>query len=163
MGWQDQIGQIPNGDEFFYAVGQGALAVEIRSGLVSVINDRETELCCLAERALMLHVQGGCSIPTGVKGSTIKKDSQERQSAVLEIAYFSVEDNQRVTYMATFAMHTREDAEKLGQYIAQKMLEAGADSLLQAARICNKENTENLKASARQVGLNGNPSQFYTS
>jgi hydroxymethylbilane synthase len=35
MGWQDRIGQILNGDEFFYAVGQGALAVEIRSGMVN--------------------------------------------------------------------------------------------------------------------------------
>lgn len=51
------------------AVGQGALALEIREGdsrieeMVRVIHHQATALCTEAERALLAHLQGGCQVP----------------------------------------------------------------------------------------------------
>ncbi|KAI8325140.1 porphobilinogen deaminase [Martensiomyces pterosporus] len=61
-------------DSLLHAVGQGALGIEIRSDdektkkLVSeCLNHRPTRLACLAERELMRLLEGGCSVPIGVR------------------------------------------------------------------------------------------------
>ena len=52
-----------------HAVGQGALAVECREGdaeslrAASSLSHRETLLACVAERAFMRVLEGGCSAP----------------------------------------------------------------------------------------------------
>ncbi|XP_042332371.1 porphobilinogen deaminase isoform X2 [Sceloporus undulatus] len=80
MGWENRIGQILSPTECLYAVGQGALAVEVRARdqeileMVSVLHDGETVLRCIAERAFMKHLEGGCSVPVAV--STTLKDFQ---------------------------------------------------------------------------------------
>lgn len=58
--------------EFYYAVGQGALAVETRlgdeqtRGVLSQIADEKTSLETIAERAVMRRLEGGCHVPIGV-------------------------------------------------------------------------------------------------
>lgn len=60
---------------WYHAVGQGALAVECRTedtfvtNLLSPLIDYRTTFECLAERTFMQHLEGGCSIPIGVKCS----------------------------------------------------------------------------------------------
>lgn len=52
-----------------WAVGQGALAVECRadeSPKFSMLSDKETVYCCLAERALLMCLGAGCSAPVAV-------------------------------------------------------------------------------------------------
>ena len=57
-----RVGQILHPEECMYAVGQGALAVEVRAkdqdilDLVSVLHDPETLLRCIAERAFLRHL-----------------------------------------------------------------------------------------------------------
>jgi hydroxymethylbilane synthase len=58
---------------FPWGVGQGALAVEVRAGdkdLAEMINeamgDVSTTLCCLAERAMLRGLLGGCQVPIAV-------------------------------------------------------------------------------------------------
>jgi hydroxymethylbilane synthase len=59
--------------QFYPAVGQGAIAVEIltrREDLLPFlrdINDRATETCVLAERAFLRLLGGGCHTPVGVR------------------------------------------------------------------------------------------------
>jgi hydroxymethylbilane synthase len=55
------------------AVGQGALAVETRAGedwiaaqVREAVNDIETELCVLTERAALRAMMAGCSAPLGI-------------------------------------------------------------------------------------------------
>jgi hydroxymethylbilane synthase len=55
------------------AVGQGALAVETRAGedwvaaqIRDAVNDLQSELCVLAERAALRALQAGCSAPIGI-------------------------------------------------------------------------------------------------
>ena len=56
----------------YHAVGQGALAVEIRendsavSALCLALNHRPTEWRVRAERAMLRVLEGGCSVPVGV-------------------------------------------------------------------------------------------------
>lgn len=55
-----------------YAVGQGALAIECKEkdfetlNLLSKISDKDTILCCIAERAFLRKLEGGCSVPVAV-------------------------------------------------------------------------------------------------
>ncbi|MGA9946517.1 MAG: hypothetical protein WBP75_15975, partial [Candidatus Cybelea sp.] len=55
------------------AVGQGALAIEIRAGderlataLRDAVNDDESELCVTCERAALRTLRAGCSAPLGI-------------------------------------------------------------------------------------------------
>uniref|UniRef100_A0A2R8ZIQ1 Porphobilinogen deaminase n=1 Tax=Pan paniscus TaxID=9597 RepID=A0A2R8ZIQ1_PANPA len=67
MGWHNRM-------------GQGALGVEVRAkdqdilDLVGVLHDPETLLRCIAERAFLRHLEGGCSVPVAVH--TAMKDGQ---------------------------------------------------------------------------------------
>lgn len=71
MGWLSRIGQFLNPSSFYYAVGQGSIAIEIREGdilnrkLVESINHQNSALRCYAERAFMRELEGGCSVPIG--------------------------------------------------------------------------------------------------
>lgn len=62
-------GQVLGADECLHAVGQGALGVECRSSdqavlqLVSQLTHRATLLSCVAERAYLRRLEGGCSVP----------------------------------------------------------------------------------------------------
>ncbi len=56
---------------FMPALGQGAIAVEIRRGdermreLIAAINDEKSELCIRCERSFLQHLQADCSVPVG--------------------------------------------------------------------------------------------------
>jgi len=69
LGLRDRISQYLELDTSLPAVGQGALALEMRENdhrLVDVlqgIHDRDTALCTQAERAFLKHLQGGCQVP----------------------------------------------------------------------------------------------------
>uniref|UniRef100_A0A6I8NYU5 hydroxymethylbilane synthase n=1 Tax=Ornithorhynchus anatinus TaxID=9258 RepID=A0A6I8NYU5_ORNAN len=80
LGWQSRLGQLLLPEDCMYAVGQGALGVEVRArdqqvlDLVSVLHDPETLLRCIAERAFLRHLEGGCSVPVAVH--TAVRDGQ---------------------------------------------------------------------------------------
>lgn len=69
IGLKDRISQYLDLDISLPAVGQGALALEIREGdlrlqeLVDAIHHQATAICTQAERALLNRLQGGCQIP----------------------------------------------------------------------------------------------------
>ncbi|TPX37188.1 hydroxymethylbilane synthase [Synchytrium microbalum] len=72
LGWHSRISSILEPSTILYAVGQGALAVEIRQddtftkSIVASLNHHETSICVNAERAFMRYLEGGCSVPIGV-------------------------------------------------------------------------------------------------
>ncbi|CAE6529377.1 unnamed protein product [Rhizoctonia solani] len=75
-----------------YAVGQGALAVEIRSDdseareLLAPLEDWQTTWSCRAERACLRVLEGGCSVPVGVNTllEEHEDDAAEKKEAVAE-------------------------------------------------------------------------------
>lgn len=97
MGWQDRISQVLSPEECMYAVSQGAMAVECRAddsktlALLSSIHDQDTALSCVAERAFLKTLEGGCSVPVSVH-SILTKSQITLQGAV-----FSIDGKQCVT------------------------------------------------------------------
>ncbi len=71
LGLESKITEILTPELCLPAVGQGALAIEHRSGddtirqLLSRVNDPETALIVAAERGVMRAVEGNCQIPVG--------------------------------------------------------------------------------------------------
>ncbi|KAL3887121.1 hypothetical protein ACJMK2_027076 [Sinanodonta woodiana] len=73
MGWKHRISQVLETDVCMYAVSQGAMGVECRYDdqktldLLATIHDPDTALCCIAERAYLKELGGGCSVPVSVE------------------------------------------------------------------------------------------------
>ncbi|CDS37641.1 porphobilinogen deaminase [Echinococcus multilocularis] len=71
VGWKSRIDERLNWER--YAVGQGALACECRLGdsriqpLLSSIHCESAALACIAERAFMNRLEGGCTTPIAVR------------------------------------------------------------------------------------------------
>lgn len=71
MGWEGRIAEYFDPGEWVPAVGQGALAVEVRSGdeevaaLVRALDHRDTRDAVTAERAFLARVGGSCRVPIG--------------------------------------------------------------------------------------------------
>ncbi|XP_063167186.1 porphobilinogen deaminase isoform X3 [Candoia aspera] len=160
MGWGARIGQILSPVDCLYAVGQGALAVEVRARdqeileTVSVLHDGETVLRCIAERAFMKRLEGGCSVPVAV--STLLKDgqlyltgavysldgSESLQETMQRNVKFSLENedgpDDNLQHVGITARNVprlaQEAAERLGQELADLLLSKGANHILSVAR-----------------------------
>ncbi|KAB0406106.1 hypothetical protein E2I00_019227 [Balaenoptera physalus] len=134
MGWQNRVGQILHPEECMYAVGQGALGVEVRAkdqdilDLVGVLHDPETLLRCIAERAFLRHLEGGCSVPVAVH--TAMKDGQHEDGP---------EDDPQLVGITARNIPRRAQlaAESLGISLATLLLNKGAKNILDVARQLN--------------------------
>ncbi|XP_029429961.1 porphobilinogen deaminase isoform X2 [Rhinatrema bivittatum] len=163
MGWENRIGQILNPEDCMYAVGQGALAVEVRANdqdilsMVSALHDPETVLRCIAERAFLRHLEGGCSVPVAV--STVMKDFQlyltgavyslDGSDSLRETMQTNIhfpqqdgdgpdDDTQHVGITAkTIPHYALKAAEALGINLANLLLSKGAKQILTIARQLN--------------------------
>ena len=120
------------------AVGQGAMAVEIRHDdkdlreFLQVLNDAETEICVMAERAFLRTLEGGCQVPIGA-------------NAIIENGEIYLEGmvgnlNGSVNWREKIVGATNE-SENLGRSLAQILIAKGANELLKKTRE-RVENTE---------------------
>ncbi|XP_028357032.1 porphobilinogen deaminase isoform X3 [Physeter macrocephalus] len=145
MGWQNRVGQILNPEECMYAVGQGALGVEVRAkdqdilDLVGVLHDPETLLRCIAERAFLRHLlylTGGVWSLNGADGM------QETMQATIHVPAQHEDgpedDPQLVGITArNIPRQAQLAAESLGISLATLLLNKGAKSILDVARQLN--------------------------
>ena len=80
--------------DWYHAVGQGALAIECRQHdefihkFLAPLTDRKTIYETLAERSLLYHLEGGCSVPIGVRTEWSGSDEND---ITLKGAIFSVD------------------------------------------------------------------------
>ena len=118
--------------DMYYAVGQGALGVEIRSGdermkeLLSSLEDKPATYRCLAERSLMRYLEGGCSVPIGVYTTynTATNVLLFKSTIVSPDGSTSVEDElERV-------VESKDAAEQLGIDLGHRLIERGAKEIL---------------------------------
>ncbi|MDX2269926.1 MAG: hydroxymethylbilane synthase [Bryobacter sp.] len=67
LGWSGRIAERLSANRMCPAVGQGALAIEVRSGdrRAALLNHPATEAAVAAERACLRSFGGGCQIPLG--------------------------------------------------------------------------------------------------
>ena len=72
LGFEDRIDQSITGDISLHAVGQGALGIECVENkpevmeIIKVLEHGPTSQRCLAERAFLRELEGGCQVPIGV-------------------------------------------------------------------------------------------------
>ncbi len=72
LGFESRIHQIIPSEISLHAVGQGALGIECKSDdkkvleIINVLEDKPTSQRCLAERAFLRELEGGCQVPIGV-------------------------------------------------------------------------------------------------
>ena len=111
------------------AVGQGALGLECRTNdqavleLILPLMDDETNVCVRAERAFNAYLEGGCQVP--IAGYATLKDGQ----LSMEGQVGSVDGQALLSAQLSAAP---EQAEQLGEQLAQNLLAQGAGELLKA-------------------------------
>jgi hydroxymethylbilane synthase len=117
----------------YHAVGQGALALEIRKGdaktlgLIQPLADRSSTLVCLAERELMRRLEGGCSVPIGVESDWLDEAGHVLNLRAIVV---SLDGLQAVEESLSERVSEVDEAVALGQKLAAKLVEAGAGNIL---------------------------------
>jgi hydroxymethylbilane synthase len=132
LGWSDIISEVLSPTLILPAVGQGALAIEIRSDdafLVSAVeplNHPPTRQATDGERALLRFLEGGCQIPIGTFGRI------ESGKFFLDAVVGSVDGKKIVRGSINGAPN---ESEKIGVALAQELLNKGADEILREIRM----------------------------
>ena len=128
LGFSQRISEVLSPEMCMPAVGQGAIAVECRlkdreaEELLAPLDDPETRSAIIAERALLGALHGGCQVPMGAFARV------EHGQLVMDACVCSVDGVHCVKQHAAAA---QEQAAQLGEHMAQLLLEAGAQSILE--------------------------------
>jgi len=126
LGFDDRIKSRLTAPEWLPAVSQGAVGIECLkdnqelASLLSGIADEQTWQCVRAERALNLKLNGSCSVAIGALAKYHLDDTISLQASV-----FSPDGTQSIT-----AKQQGYDPVKLGEYVANKLLDQGAKEIL---------------------------------
>lgn len=127
LGYSHRISQAIPTENILSAVGQGALAIETRAGdaqtirFVEPLNHEPTRLACMAERALLRALGGGCQTPIAAH-ALVDADRLKLDALVASVAGDSIIRDRLEAEPA--------DAERAGIKLAKRLLELGATSLL---------------------------------
>lgn len=127
LGHANRITEHLSEDFMLPAVGQGALAIEIRaddaavSEIVDSLNHEPTRLACSAERAFLKGLGGGCLVPIAAHAKL--------NSGLMELTGLvsSPDGSQSMRDRHT---GPSSDAEAIGQRLADEFLSRGADRIL---------------------------------
>lgn len=134
LGMGDRITSDISPPTLFHAVSQGALGVEVRSDDVEAIElckkltHRETAWRCLAERACLRVLEGGCSVPVGVSSSLVPGEKGE----VLKLTgcVTGIDGKDHVQYTLEEVVSSAEEAENAGARLAKVLIDSGAKKIL---------------------------------
>lgn len=137
LGMSDRITSDLRPPILYHAVSQGALAVEVRSDDIEAIelckklNHWETEWKCLAERACLRVLEGGCSVPVGVS-SALEVDASETRAGVLTLTgcVTAINGDVHVEHTLKNRVGSAEQAEEVGKGLARVLLDSGAKKVL---------------------------------
>ena len=133
MEYDDKIAEHLLLDEFTPAVGQGSVAIECAVSLSDekkeilkrLLNHESTSICLRTERAFLKRLQGGCSIPVfGL--ATLRDDQISISGGIISL------DGQEI--ISRFADGAAVFPEELGTALADELLEAGAQRILDDIR-----------------------------
>lgn len=130
LGQTDAIRQLLPIDVMCPAAGQGALAIEIRAGdtvtrsHVAFLDDPAARATSLCERSLLDRLGGGCQVPLGA--SATLEDGKLNLSAVVA----SPDGKKILRQYDSRLFESDGDAAKLGQWVGEALLSAGADALI---------------------------------
>ena len=129
LGMQQRIREEISAELSLPAVGQGAVGIECRNddaeliALLAPLNHLETSIRVKAERALNAKLNGGCQVPIG-SFATLDEQTISLRGLVGSV------DGQQMLYAN--ASDKLENAEQLGELVAEKLLAQGAGAILSA-------------------------------
>jgi hydroxymethylbilane synthase len=133
MGWKDRITEYLSPDICLPAVGQGALAIECRSGdaevltLLKRLNDPATERTVASERRLLGLLNGGCQVPIGAYAQL---ESEATDAALILTGLVASPDGTQMLKETAMGF----DSQQVGSEVAQALLSRGADHILAETR-----------------------------
>ena len=127
---KEAIAEIFESSVFVPAVGQGIIALEMRKDgkqreLVKKIDDPKVRICAQAERSLLRTLNGGCQVPIGCY-------AQVENGRLGILAAVSSLDGKR--YIEKTIEGDISDPERLGADLAKKIIDDGADEILDEIR-----------------------------
>lgn len=131
LGHADAIGQALPVDLMLPAVGQGALCVEVRGddeatqSLISPLDHPPTHWATIAERAFLRRLEGGCQVPIGAFAEM--GDGQLCLRGLVAAL-----DGSRLVRDEIWGL--AEQAETLGTELAEQLLVAGGEEILEEVR-----------------------------
>lgn len=129
LGFEDRISEHFDPKVILPAVGQGALAVEIRENdkevenLLLKLNDQETHLISIAERTFLETLQGGCQVPIGAY-SEIKDGKISLYGMIASL------DGERMVKDKVTTDLAPDLCKMLGINLAHKLLQKGGGEIL---------------------------------
>ena len=133
LGRMDQVTEVLDPLQMLPAPGQGALAVECRTGdpeleaqVREAVDDPGTRAAVTAERAVLAALEAGCSAPVGAMAEIAEGDDGDE--LWLRAVALSVDGAVAVRRSATGLPR---DAETVGRALAEEMLEEGASTLIE--------------------------------
>ncbi|GEQ66468.1 hypothetical protein JCM33374_g131 [Metschnikowia sp. JCM 33374] len=133
-GLADRITCALDAPDMYYAVGQGALGIEIRKDcafmkpLLSQLEHLPSAYRCTAERTMMRLLEGGCSVPLGVQ-TMYNEDTEELYFKGIIV---SPDGSESVEAETTAHVSSKSDAERVGEEIAIKLTALGGKEILNA-------------------------------
>lgn len=128
LGFSDRIHQLIPGDISLHAVGQGALGIECIEGnpevleIIKALEHTPTSQRCLAERAFLRELEGGCQVPIGVNTS-LEGDDLVMTGMVASL------DGKRL--IRNESRGSRTNPEAIGIDLANQLKREGAGEILQ--------------------------------
>jgi len=143
LGYEDRITEYISPDVILPAVGQGALAVEVREDdrrtqrLVGALDHEPTRLAVTAERAFLRHLvthqtgaqvqqeEGSCQVPLAAYGIV-------RDGGLIIRGMVATPDGRKVIRHEVVGNAT--DAEQAGEELAMRVIEMGAGDILDEVR-----------------------------
>jgi hydroxymethylbilane synthase len=131
LGFESRINQLVPFEVMLPAVGQGAVAVEVRRGdertgpIAERLDDGPTRVCITAERAFLRQLEGGCQVPIGAFAYL------DGEHVILEGTVGSLDGT--VAFRESMKAAAA-DAESLGKNLADALIEMGARELLESSR-----------------------------
>ncbi len=128
LGMEDKITEYLSIEDFVPAVGQGALGIEIRANdartyeIVAPLDHQLGCQCVTAERSFLRALGGGCRAPIAALG--LVENEQLSLNGI-------VSDPQGNTILRAGIEGNAFDPERVGTELASKMIDMGAESLIE--------------------------------
>lgn len=132
LGMDLHIKQIIPFEIMLPAVGQGAVAVEVRDGdeqtrgLVKKLDDEKSRICATAERSFLRTLEGGCQVPIGAAGRL--------DGDTIHVEGMAGNPDGSVNLRESIS-GPKDKAENLGRRLGQLLIEKGAHKLLAETRV----------------------------
>jgi len=129
LGFQERITAFIAPEQSLPAIGQGAVGIECRAddaqinALIAPLHHGETASCVLAERAMNQRLNGGCQVP--IAGYAMLESGNLWLRGLV-----GEPDGSRI--IRGEVEGTPEEAESMGIGLAERLLEWGADGILEA-------------------------------